>query len=410
MHHHDTALLVITTGQRAYDEPVLARLRATGPVLLITPGPVSWQRPHVLDHRTADVHDLRHLRTAAAELASKHTIDGVITWDPACLLYTSYLAADLNLPRNNPAAITACRSKETARAAFTATGIPATPSVRVTTLARAKNAAHSLGYPCDLLPVVDTGAVPVVADCPDVLPAAFARAATAARDQGTEGIGIQMEHHLEGPLISVESVSENGLHIPLAVTRTRLADDDVRVTGHSVQADDPLMPMATPAASAALEALGITTGASSVRMRLTRRGPRVVKVTPCLAGDLIPHLVRLATGTDLPRIAADLARGRTPDLTGNRHRTAAITFLHPEPTGTPTIRNAHPSVTQGNPWIERLVWEDTTPPPANPQGHVRLGHLVATGDDVQQCRDRLALAQELLDIDFDITQATALAS
>ncbi len=63
----------------------------------------------------------------------------------------------------------------------------------------------------------------------------------------------------------------------------------------------PLLDVVAPAAKAAIRALGITAGVSHVEIRLVDGRPRIVEVNGRLAGDMISHLVHLATGGDRPR-------------------------------------------------------------------------------------------------------------
>ncbi|MFJ2716840.1 hypothetical protein [Streptomyces sp. NPDC087437] len=80
------------------------------------------------------------------------------------------------------------------------------------------------------------------------------------------GAGLEIVD-LAGPEISVECVTVHGITTPVAVTRKILGDeprfDDI---GHTVSADDPLLPIVGPVAEAAL---GVNTGVSHVEMRLT---------------------------------------------------------------------------------------------------------------------------------------------
>ncbi|MFM9662966.1 carboxylase, partial [Streptomyces scabiei] len=77
-------------------------------------------------------------------------------------------------------------------------------------------------------------------------------------------------------------------------------------TGHLVDSSDPLLADSRirQVALGALSTVGISCGVMHVEMRLTHQGPRIVEINARLGGDLIPHLVHLATGLNLPQIAA----------------------------------------------------------------------------------------------------------
>ncbi|WP_407916000.1 acetyl-CoA carboxylase biotin carboxylase subunit family protein [Kitasatospora sp. NE20-6] len=129
-------------------------------------------------------------------------------------------------------------------------------------------------------------------------------------------MGVLVEEYLDGPEISVECATVRGRAISVAITRKQLGPPPYREeTRHN-----PLLALAGPVAQEALHVVGFANGIAHVEMRLTGRGPRLSEVNGRLAGDLIPHLVREATGIDLPVAAADIALCLLPDLTPTRRR------------------------------------------------------------------------------------------
>ncbi|MER7582084.1 hypothetical protein [Kitasatospora sp. NPDC097691] len=122
----------------------------------------------------------------------------------------------------------------------------------------------------------------------------------------------------------------------------------------------------------------VNCGVSSVEMRLSVTGPRLIEVNAHIGGDLVAQLVRLVTGIDLAAVAADLAVGREPDLTPTHERAAGARFVCPANSG--TVRRAETRPELGGPvWLDRLQWErqpgvdvllpprETTPPPDSPR-------------------------------------------
>ncbi|WP_055591509.1 ATP-grasp domain-containing protein, partial [Streptacidiphilus griseoplanus] len=311
----DGVLLVLNSGEAAYREYCLAQAAAAQPLALINPTAPTWQTPYIADHEVADTLNPRALRAAAAALARRHRIAGVMTWDEYALVPAANLAADLGLPGNSSATAVACRNKAASKAVFAAADIPSATSTRVTSLRRAAAAARRIGYPVVLKPAAHAGSIGVIkVDSADALPAAWHYTAHAATEQGREGTGVLVEEYLAGPEISVECVTARGTTTPVAVTRKALGPEPFfEEVGHIVIAGDPLLAQAGPVAVAALDALGVANGISHVEMRLTDTGPRLIEVNARIGGDLIGHLVHQATGIDLPRAAADIACNRTPD-------------------------------------------------------------------------------------------------
>ncbi|MGK4581703.1 ATP-grasp domain-containing protein [Kitasatospora sp. HPMI-4] len=399
-------LLVLGSGDKAFSSYCLAAAATRSPLVLVAEAEPTWQLPYLRDHEVADLGDLEELRWAVARLADRHEIKGVVTWDEHALVPAAHIATDLAVPGQSSATATACRNKAASRAVWVSEGVPSAQSIRVTSLVTATTAARRIGLPVVIKPAARTGGVGVVrVDRLDELPAAFAYASASAEDQGPEGSGILVEELLEGPEIGVECVTSHGITTAVAVTRTELAGPHFQAVGHIVAAGDPLLAEVGPIAEAALDALGVNSAISHVEMRLTTAGPKLLEVNARIGGDLVGHLINLATGIDLAAAAVDIALGREPDLTPTRAAAAGIRLLHPAGSG--TVRAAKPRPELGTPdWLERLVWElrpgqQALLPPRGDLGTARLGHLVVTGADAAQVHERLAHAEGLLDIAVD---------
>lgn len=406
----DTVLLVISTGNPTYRDYCLESAARRHRVVLVDSTSPTWQLAHIVDHEVADPHDLTALRAAVAHLADRHTIAGVLTWDEYCLLPAAQIATDLGLPGQSSATAAACRNKSAARAVWAAEGVPSAQSIRATSLVTANTAARRIGYPVVLKPAAHAAGIGVIkVERAEDLPSAFAYASEQAADQGEEGSGVLVEEYLDGPEISVECVTVHGITTPVAVTRKGLGPEPLfQEIGHTVAADDTLLAQVGPIAEAALDALGVNTGVSHVEMRLTGTGPRLIEVNARLGGDLIGRLVQLATGIDLPAVAADIALGREPDVTPTRREAAGARFISPATSG--TVRRAQARPELGTPaWLERLRFERETGeqillPAQGGNLHTgRLAHFVVTGSDAAQVHDRLEHVDGLLDV--EVTEA-----
>lgn len=398
-------LLVVVGGtDPVYRGYCVEQAAAAYPIALIDTKPPSWQPHLVVDHEVADTHDPAAVVAAGLALAERHAIAGVITWDEYCLVPTAQLVARLGLPGNSVESMNAGRNKAASRTLFAERGVPSALSTRVDTLEHATAAAQRTGFPVVLKPASHAASIGVIrADTPEELPDAWEFAAAGAGEQGPEGHGVLVEEYLVGPEISVECVTVGGLTTAVAVTRKEVGFAPYfEETGHTVTAGDPLLPHVAPTAAEAVRALGITDGVQHVEMRLTASGPRIIEVNSRIGGDLIGTLVRLATGLDLPRIAADIACGNDPALTPSAHRTAAIKILYPPADGTLTTR--HLAVDPGSkcPWLHQVAWlhdvgdRVALPPHGNANG--RIGFLIVTADSPATARERLALLAEDLTV------------
>lgn len=270
--------------------------------------------------------------------------------------------------------------------------------MNVRSLQEAHAAAERIGYPVVLKPAAHAASLGVIrADTPDQLPTAY-EVAHRAVGSGVESTSVLVEEYLDGPEVSVECVTYRGETTVVAVTRkTVSAPPFFEELALSVDAADPLLDTVAPAARAAIDALGITNGVSHVEMRLVGGRPRLIEVNGGIAGDMIGHLVHLATGIDLPKAAADIACGRAPDLTPTRRRAAGIRMLYPADSGTLTKRHINQQFAAHTPWLRQMQWlreigDPLLLPPDGDLFAARAGFYIVTGRDTGKVNERLDTA------------------
>ncbi|MEU3299755.1 ATP-grasp domain-containing protein [Streptomyces sp. NPDC006678] len=381
----------------AYRAYCLQSVAAVYDVVLITGEEPSWEVPYIRDCVVVpDPTDQAELSAAGRTLAERYDLAGVFTWTEWYLVPVARLARQLGLPTTAPEVMQACRNKATARALFARHGVPSAASVTVRTRDDAYAAAERIGYPVVLKPAAHAASIGVIrADTPHQLAAAY-EVADRAAGSGVESMSVLVEEYLDGPEVSIECVTYRGKTTVVAVTRkTVSAPPFFEELAHSVDAADPLLDTVAPAARAAIHALGITDGVSHVEMRLVGGRPRLVEVNGRIAGDMIGHLVRLATGIDLPRAAADIARDRAPDLTPTRSSAAAIHLIYPETSGTLTsLRFDGPRP----PWLELVHFQHRPgdrlllPADGGDMFTARIGYLITTGPTAETADARAASA------------------
>ncbi|MFF7290787.1 ATP-grasp domain-containing protein [Streptomyces griseorubiginosus] len=375
-------VLVVSAGDEADRGYCLEQVAAAYDVVLLTGAEPSWEKPHIVDHAVADLNDTNALLSAGRALAERHDLSGVITWDEWNLIPTARLARALGMAANSVEVMRACRNKATARALFARHGVPSAASMKARTLREVELATRILGLPAVLKPAAAAGSIGVIrVDRPEELPSAFEFASVGA-SRSREDSGVLVEEYLDGPEVSVECVTHRGVTTAVAVTRKRLGPAPYfDETGHTVDAADPLLAKVAPTAAAAIKALGITDGVQHVEIRLVGGRPRLIEVNARLGGDMIGHLVHLATGVDLARAAADIACGRTPDLTPTRHQAAAIRLVYPAYSGTLIARR----VTKPTGGVERVRFQRKAGDPlVLPQDGgdlytARIGFLITNG-------------------------------
>ncbi|MFI0776210.1 ATP-grasp domain-containing protein [Streptomyces sp. NPDC021212] len=393
-------MLVVSPGDETYRGYCLEQVAAAYDVVLLTGAEPSWEAPFIVDHAVVDLNDTAALLAGGRALAERHDLAGVVTWDEWRLVPTARLARALGLSSNSVEVMRACRNKATARTSFARHGVPSAASMKARTLLEAGLATMTLGCPAVIKPAACAGSIGVIrVDHPEELPAAFAFASAGA-SRSREDTGVLVEEYLDGSDVSVECVTHRGETTAVAVTRKHLGPAPYfDETAHTVDATDPLLAQVAPAAAAAVKALGIRDGVQHVELRLVDGRPRLIEVNARIGGDMIGHLVRLATGINLPKAAADLACGQAPDLTPTRRGAAGIRMFYPAASGTLTERHINQPFAAQTPWLRQVQWtrEIGDPLLLPPEGDLftaRAGFYIVTGRDTAEVTERLDTAAD----------------
>ncbi|MFE4331461.1 ATP-grasp domain-containing protein [Streptomyces sp. NPDC056831] len=417
MSHPTSTVLVVSPGDEVYRRYCLEQVATAYKVVVVTDSQPTWQTPFIADWEVTDLTDPDAVVAAGRELGARHDVSGVLTWDEYLLVPTARLAEHLGLPGSHPDAMRACRDKGRTRTVLAEHRVGSATSIRTTSLMEAVLAAESIGYPIVLKPASNAASIGVIRiDNGKDLAAGYAFAAAGAHGIGSESDDVLVEEYLDGPEVSVECVTHRGVTAAVAVTRKTLGFEPYfEEIAHSVDARDPLLAEVAPVATAAVAALGISTGIQHVELRLTDRGPRIIEVNARVGGDLIGRLVSLATGLDLARVAADLACGTAPDLTPTRHQAAAIRILYPDATGTLTRRAIDNRFANTTDWLEEVRWlrdpgDRAVLPPDGDLDTARIGHVLVTGPTTEVTQQRLRLAADHVTVTVDTRMDTRTAS
>ncbi|MBO3678585.1 ATP-grasp domain-containing protein [Streptomyces sp. NEAU-YJ-81] len=346
---------------------------------------------------TADTNDTEALLPEAERLHAVFGFDGAITSCDYYLPTVARIAGHLGLPGPAPEAVrNACR-KDATRRVLAEAGVPGPRFAVHEEWADIARAAREIGYPLVVKPVdLCAGMYVRRVDDETQLAAAFGALAdfpVNARGQRRPP-AVLLEELLDGPEVSVETVSHGGAVHVVGVTDKSVGGAPAFIeTGHMFPA--ALTAVDTEAAEqtalGALGALGLTDGlVSHTEIKLTSAGPRVVEVNPRPAGNRITELVRHVTGIDLAAACVDVALGRAPDLrrTDTGLRSAAIGFLVPEHTGTlGSLDGAGPRDAPGV--LEVQLAEPGRQVKAAGSNNEYLGHVMAGDPEGAGARDRV---------------------
>ncbi|MER7344569.1 ATP-grasp domain-containing protein [Streptomyces aurantiacus] len=192
-----------------------------------------------------------------------------------------------------------------------------------------------------------------------------------------------MEEFLDGPEISVETLTFDGRHVVVAVTDKECGGPGFVELGHA-------QPSGCSAATLRevrhlvtdfLDAVGLRDGPGHTEVKLTSRGPRIVESHNRVGGDRINELTEIAYGVDMERYALGAGLGVVEPLTTSPapRGGAAVRFLTPEPgrvvavSGVDAVR-ADPACVD----LRLTVRPGSQVPPLT-WNEDKVGHVVARG-------------------------------
>ncbi|MEV3856454.1 ATP-grasp domain-containing protein [Streptomyces sp. NPDC050095] len=192
-----------------------------------------------------------------------------------------------------------------------------------------------------------------------------------------------MEEFLDGPEISVETLTFDGRHVVVAVTDKETGGSGFVELGHAQpSAHSPeTLAGARQLVVDFLDAVGLRSGPGHTEVKLTSRGPRIIESHNRIGGDRINDLTEIAYGVDMERYALGAALGVLEPLAASPlpRGGAAVRFLTPEPgrvvavTGVDAVR-ADPACVD----LRLSVGPGCEVPPLT-WNEDKVGHVVARG-------------------------------
>lgn len=142
---------------------------------------------------------------------------------------------------------------------------------------------------------------------------------------------VLIEEYMEGPEVSVESITVNGETEVIAITDkyTTGAPHFVEL-GHNIPSilSEELKKEIEITTKKAIRALGINVGPSHTEIKITSEGAKIVEVGARLGGDNITtHLVPLAKGVDIVKKVIEIALGENIIIPKSTNSAAAIRYI-----------------------------------------------------------------------------------
>lgn len=280
------------------------------------------------------------------EICKDEKIDGICTIASDVAAPTvAYVANNMGLAGNDYNAAVRANNKYLMREAFMQAGVPCPKYIMMTEKdlpdSEKLDALREVQLPLIVKPSDRSGSLGVTkVETPDSFFPAVSKAIAASFKKQA-----MIEEFIEGREISVEFISYKGKHYPLQITDkvTTEAPHFVELAHHQ--------PSTLPAemfdkiyaiTKSALDALGITDGASHSEYKITKEGRiAIMEIGGRMAGDFIgSDLVLLSTGYDFVKGVIDVALGQfeEPEITTQKY--SGVYFLCKETEQLlPIIRN-----------------------------------------------------------------------
>lgn len=277
------------------------------------------------------------------EAAKKHKIDGIMTLaSDMPMRSVAVVAEKLGLVGVTEQTAFNATNKAAMRQCLKKHGVPVPEFFRVDTKEEYMNAVASFrekGVKCIVKPADNSGSrgVDLISDPNDVQ--AVAKAFDYSKSYSCSG-EIVVEEYMEGPEVSVETLSVDGVCHVIQITDKLTTGAPYFVEmGHNQPSmlAESVRDEIAGVAGAAVKAIGIDNGPSHTEIKVTEQGPKIVEIGARLGGDNITtHLVPLSTGVNMVECCIRIALGENPDLEKKFNKASAIRYLK---TGLGTVKN-----------------------------------------------------------------------
>ena len=260
-------------------------------------------------------------------------IDGICTIASDVAAPTvAYVANKMKLVGNDYEAAVKANNKYQMREAFMKAGVPCPKYMMVTpeTLHSSEviDGLREFQYPMLTKPSDRSGSLGVTKI---VMPSQFYPAVELATEKSFK-YQAMVEEFIEGREISVEFISYKGVHYPLQITDkvTTEAPHFVELEHHQPSTlSEVMFSTIYDITKNALNALGLTNGASHSEYKITKDGRiAIMEIGGRMGGDFIgSDLVRLSTGYDFVKGVIDVALGEFEEPVKTLNMCSGVYFL-----------------------------------------------------------------------------------
>ncbi len=265
------------------------------------------------------------------KIAQKHNIDGIMTVASDMPMRTvAYVSKIMGIVGLTEEAAFNTTNKAAMRKCLNAGGVPIPEFRNVDNYEDYIKALEQIGGKIIVKPEDNAGSrgVSLIEDISDN--DAVIRAFEYAKECSRSG-GIMVEEYMEGPEVSVETLSVDGVcHVIQITDKLTTGAPHFVEMGHNQPSkhSEETRNRIAEVAKAAVKAVGIKNGPSHTEIKVTGNGPKIVELGARLGGDCITtHLVPLSTGVNMVECCINIALGEKPDIEKKIEKASAIRYM-----------------------------------------------------------------------------------
>lgn len=333
----------------------------------------------------------------AQRLHRDHPFDGVVSFGEDNVYASALVGEVLGIKSNSIKSVIVAKDKALMRQVLEASGVAATAFESIgsrpeSVAMKAEELAHRLQLPLILKPQDGSGSANVrrcetVEEIAHYLENFF--------NVSKNGSACIAEEYLDGPEISVETLSFDGHHGVLAITEKQTTGNPSYIeTGRFVPAQlkelNHFEGEVKKMVIQTLNAIGHRLGPGHTELKLTKKGPRVIETHTRPGGDGITTLVNLVTGVDVfLETFRFLAFGEfTLNASKARSSVASSQFLLSRG-GICPIQNGNEVLKQHPNVFEHALKNPGDHLPASVDSHTRAGHFILGGSTRPQIDEQI---------------------
>lgn len=344
---------------------------------------------------------------AILEAAKHHQIDGIMTLATDMPIQAvAKVAKEMNLVGITCDTAIKATNKAVMRDALKNAGVPIPQYYHVSTKRDYFEAVENIkraGYRCIIKPADNSGSrgITLLKDFEvNTVEKAFEYSLPLSRSGE-----LMVEEYMEGPEVSVETLSINGkCHVIQITDKLTTGAPYFVEMGHSQPSkySEDIKKRIEEVAIAANHAIGIENGPSHTEIKVTKDGPKIVELGARLGGDNITsYLVPLSTGVNMVEACIKIALGKKPDISKKINKASAIRYLETE---YGTIKNISGIEDAKNIsgvqkiFIVHGIGESITGINSSTD---RVGYVIAQSDTVEKAIEACVVANKMIKVEVE---------